>query len=72
MSLLYAHTISLTMKFQSCIGMRFSLIEIKTFLYILLTNFLFEDAGLKIIKANVFVSVQPPLTSLLTYFPLEY
>ncbi|KZT26770.1 cytochrome P450 [Neolentinus lepideus HHB14362 ss-1] len=38
---------------RSCIGMRFSMIEMKTFLYILLTNFVFSSAGSKIIRANV-------------------
>ncbi|TFK54257.1 cytochrome-450 hydroxylase [Heliocybe sulcata] len=38
---------------RSCIGMRFSMIEMKTFLYILLTNFVFASAGDKIIRANV-------------------
>lgn len=38
---------------QSCIGMRFSMIEIKTFLYILLTNFVFRPTEDTIIKANV-------------------
>ena len=35
--------------------MRFSLIEMKVFLYILLTNFTFEETGEKIIQANVYV-----------------
>ncbi|EPQ57508.1 cytochrome P450 [Gloeophyllum trabeum ATCC 11539] len=38
---------------RSCIGMRFSMIEMKTFLYILLTNFVFSGTGDKIIRANV-------------------
>lgn len=38
---------------RSCIGMRFSMIEMKAFLYILLTNFTFAETGEKIIKANV-------------------
>ncbi|EGN99960.1 hypothetical protein SERLA73DRAFT_180296 [Serpula lacrymans var. lacrymans S7.3] len=38
---------------RSCIGMRFSMIEMKTFLYILLTNFVFSETGQKIYKANV-------------------
>ncbi|KAF9241638.1 cytochrome P450 [Melanogaster broomeanus] len=37
----------------SCIGMRFSMIEMKTFLYILLTNFEFAETDKKIYKANV-------------------
>ncbi|TFK75269.1 cytochrome P450 [Pluteus cervinus] len=38
---------------RSCIGMRFSLIEIKSFLYFLLTHFVFHEADVKIVKANV-------------------
>ena len=38
---------------QSCIGMRFSIIEIKIVIYILVTNFSFHDTGAEIIKANV-------------------
>ncbi|KAK7470690.1 hypothetical protein VKT23_002112 [Stygiomarasmius scandens] len=38
---------------RSCIGLRFSMIEIKTFLYFLLKSFIFEESGEKIIKANV-------------------
>ncbi|KAH7916514.1 cytochrome P450 [Hygrophoropsis aurantiaca] len=38
---------------RSCIGMRFSMIEMKTFLYILLTNFVFSETDKKIYKANV-------------------
>ncbi|THV08596.1 cytochrome-450 hydroxylase [Dendrothele bispora CBS 962.96] len=38
---------------RSCIGLRFSMIEIKTFLFFLITNFVFEETGDKIIKANV-------------------
>jgi len=37
--------------------MRFSLIEIKTFLYILLTNFKLKPTEEQIIKANVWVTV---------------
>jgi len=33
--------------------MRFSMIEMKTFLYILLTTFTFAETGKKIYKANV-------------------
>jgi len=35
--------------------MRFSVIEIKVFLYILLTNFSFAETEEKIFKANVYV-----------------
>ncbi|KXN90645.1 Cytochrome P450 4F1 [Leucoagaricus sp. SymC.cos] len=38
---------------QSCIGMRFSMIEIKTFLYILLTHFAFTPTEEKINRVNV-------------------
>ena len=44
--------------------MRFSMIEIKTFLFILVTNFVFIETGEKIVKANVYV----PISYLL--FPL--
>ena len=40
---------------QSCIGQRFSLIEMKTFLYILITNFVFAESDEKVVKANVYV-----------------
>ena len=38
---------------QSCIGMRFSIIELKIVVYILVSNFSFHDTGVDIIKANV-------------------
>jgi len=38
---------------QSCIGMRFSIIEIKIVIYMLVTNFSFHDTGADIIKSNV-------------------
>ncbi|KAI0305588.1 cytochrome P450, partial [Multifurca ochricompacta] len=38
---------------QSCIGQRFSLIEMKTFLYILISNFVFSETDEKVVKANV-------------------
>ncbi|ESK92976.1 cytochrome p450 [Moniliophthora roreri MCA 2997] len=38
---------------RSCIGMRFSMIEIKAFVFILLTNFAFKPTDDHIIKANV-------------------
>jgi hypothetical protein len=37
-------------------GMRFSLVEIKTFLYILLTSFEFATTEERIVKSNVYVS----------------
>jgi hypothetical protein len=42
---------------QSCIGQRFSLIEMKTFLYILITNFVFSETDEKVVKANVYVYI---------------
>jgi hypothetical protein len=36
--------------------MRFSMIEMKTFMYILLSSFIFLESGDKIIKANVYVT----------------
>ncbi|TFY74251.1 hypothetical protein EWM64_g9761 [Hericium alpestre] len=38
---------------RSCIGLRFSMIEMKSFLYILLTNFEFRDTDMKVVKLNV-------------------
>lgn len=38
---------------QACIGMRFSQIEMKTFLYILVTSFVFKVNEERIFKANV-------------------
>lgn len=38
---------------QACIGMRFSIIEIKTFLFVLVTRFTFAEADEKVGKANV-------------------
>ncbi|KAF5370085.1 hypothetical protein D9758_001087 [Tetrapyrgos nigripes] len=38
---------------RSCIGLRFSIIEIKTFIFFLVTNFVFQETGDKIIKSNV-------------------
>ncbi|KAK7035395.1 hypothetical protein VNI00_011926 [Paramarasmius palmivorus] len=38
---------------RSCIGMRFSMIEIKAFIFILLTNFVLKPTEDNIIKANV-------------------
>ena len=42
--------------------MRFALIEIKTLLYILLTNFVFSATKDKITKTNVFVACESTLT----------
>ncbi|KAI0917626.1 hypothetical protein AcW1_007212 [Taiwanofungus camphoratus] len=50
---LYANLLTFSAGPRSCIGMRFSIIEMKTFLYILLTNFVFSETEEKIGKANV-------------------
>ncbi|CAA7263202.1 unnamed protein product [Cyclocybe aegerita] len=50
---LFSNTLAFSAGPRSCIGMRFSMIEIKTFIYILLTNFLFLPTGDRIMKANV-------------------
>jgi cytochrome P450 len=50
---LFSNTLTFSAGPRSCIGMRFSIIEIKTFLYILLTNFEFAETRERIIKANV-------------------
>ena len=41
---------------QSCIGMKFSIIEIKMFIFVLVTNFKFAPCD-KVGKANVCVSL---------------
>ncbi|KAI0268696.1 cytochrome-450 hydroxylase [Gloeopeniophorella convolvens] len=50
---LYANTLTFSAGPRSCIGQRFSLIEMKTFLYILITNFVFSETDEKVVKANV-------------------
>ncbi|KAJ8583795.1 cytochrome-450 hydroxylase [Rhizopogon salebrosus TDB-379] len=50
---LYSNLLTFSAGPRSCIGMRFSMIEMKTFLYILLTTFSFAETGKKIYKANV-------------------
>ncbi|PCH40422.1 cytochrome P450 [Wolfiporia cocos MD-104 SS10] len=50
---LYNNTLTFSAGPRSCIGMRFSIIEIKTFLYILVTNFVFSETEDKVGKANV-------------------
>ncbi|KAJ8456141.1 hypothetical protein ONZ45_g18812 [Pleurotus djamor] len=52
---LYSNTLTFSAGPRSCIGLRFSMIEIKTFLYILLTQFRFSPTHDRIIKANVYV-----------------
>jgi hypothetical protein len=42
--------------YQSCIGQRFSLIEMKTFLYVLITNFVFAETDETVVKSNVCVA----------------
>ena len=37
--------------------MRFSMIEMKAFLFILLTNFVFNETEEKIVKVNVYVFI---------------
>jgi len=50
---LFSNTLTFSSGPRSCIGMRFSLIEIKIFLYIFLTNFIFRTTEDKIFRANV-------------------
>jgi len=50
---LFSNTLTFSAGPRSCIGMRFSMIEIKAFLYVLVTNFSFQPTEHKIIKANV-------------------
>ncbi|KAF5389492.1 hypothetical protein D9757_004321 [Collybiopsis confluens] len=50
---LFANILSFSAGPRSCIGMRFALIEIKTFLFILLTNFVFQPGPTPIDKINV-------------------
>ncbi|OCH87337.1 cytochrome P450 [Obba rivulosa] len=50
---LYNNTLTFSAGPRSCIGLRFSIIEMKTFLYILLTNFVFTKTDEKVGKANV-------------------
>ncbi|KAF8134634.1 cytochrome P450 [Boletus edulis] len=50
---LYSNLLTFSAGPRSCIGMRFSMIEMKTFLYVLLTNFMFAETDKKIFKMNV-------------------
>ncbi|KAG9316668.1 cytochrome P450 [Chiua virens] len=50
---LYSNLLTFSAGPRSCIGMRVSMIEIKTFLCILLTNFTFAETNKKIFMANV-------------------
>ncbi|KAH9922942.1 cytochrome P450 [Fomitopsis serialis] len=50
---LYNNTLTFSAGPRACIGLRFSIIEIKTFLFILLTHFTFAESDEKVGKANV-------------------
>ncbi|PFH50017.1 hypothetical protein AMATHDRAFT_146368 [Amanita thiersii Skay4041] len=50
---LFSNTLTFSAGPRSCIGMRFSVIEIKVFLYILVTDFVFKLTENKISKVNV-------------------
>ncbi|KAK2467761.1 hypothetical protein APHAL10511_000056 [Amanita phalloides] len=50
---LFSNTLTFSAGPRSCIGMRFSLIEIKMFLYLLVTHFNFKPTEEQIFKANV-------------------
>ncbi|KAI0076708.1 cytochrome-450 hydroxylase [Panus rudis PR-1116 ss-1] len=50
---IYANLMTFSAGPRACIGMRFSIIEMKSFLFILLANFVFSQTDEKIGKANV-------------------
>ncbi|KAJ4468196.1 cytochrome-450 hydroxylase [Lentinula aciculospora] len=50
---LFSNILSFSAGPRSCIGIRFALIEIKTFIFILLTNFVFQSSANPIDKVNV-------------------
>ncbi|KAI0318272.1 cytochrome-450 hydroxylase [Amylostereum chailletii] len=50
---LYSNILTFSAGPRSCIGQKFSLIEIKAFLYTLIGNFVFTESDQKIVKANV-------------------
>ncbi|KAJ3756252.1 cytochrome P450 [Lentinula raphanica] len=50
---LFSNILSFSAGPRSCIGIRFALIEVKTFLFILLTNFIFSSSVDPIDKVNV-------------------
>jgi len=50
---LYANTLTFSAGPRSCVGQRFSLIEMKTFFYVLITNFVFSETDEKVVKKNV-------------------
>lgn len=50
---LYSNTLTFSGGPRSCIGLRFSMIEMKSFLFILLTNFVFAESDEQVGKANV-------------------
>ncbi|KAG2146409.1 cytochrome P450 [Suillus bovinus] len=58
---LYSNLLTFSAGPRSCIGMRFSMIEMKTFLYILLTTFSFAETDKRIYKANFKKGSQCPL-----------
>jgi len=49
----YANMLTFSAGPRSCIGQRFAMIELKTFIYVLLTNFVFAETDEKVVKANV-------------------
>ncbi|KAI0033662.1 cytochrome P450 [Vararia minispora EC-137] len=55
---LYANTLSFSAGPRSCIGQRFSMIEMKTFLYSIVRTFTFAEADERVVKSNV-VLVRP-------------
>ncbi|KAJ3516711.1 hypothetical protein NMY22_g14142 [Coprinellus aureogranulatus] len=52
---LYSNTLTFSGGPRSCIGQRFSLIEIKSFIYTLITNFVFKPTETKVVPSNVYV-----------------
>ncbi|TCD65273.1 hypothetical protein EIP91_002834 [Steccherinum ochraceum] len=50
---LYSNILTFSAGPRSCIGLRFSIIEMKSFLFILLSNFTFATTDEKVAKANV-------------------
>ncbi|KAN0123147.1 cytochrome P450 monooxygenase [Russula decolorans] len=48
----YANTLTFSAGPRSCIGLRLALIEVKTFIYVLITNFVFADGDEKVVKVN--------------------
>ncbi|KAF6759987.1 cytochrome-450 hydroxylase [Ephemerocybe angulata] len=50
---LFSNTLTFSAGPRSCIGLRFSLIEIKSFIYTLVSTFVFKPTDDKIVKSNV-------------------